>query len=285
MTDHSVEAAIDHLRAQGVHASWMEDTYLDVDPLGAAQRFSESAEFEATCALIPRGLVSGRVVDLGAGRGIGAYGFAQKGAEVVAVEPDMSCDIGAGAAKLVLRSCGSPVVAAGCPHLPFPDSSVSVVYARQVLHHLGSLHEALRDVARILVPGGLLIAVREHVVDDDKQLQEFLDTHPVHQLAGGENAFPLAEYVSSIGRVGLQLQTVLGPWDSVINAFPLVRDQAQLECYPSTYLGRRLGALGRWLGGRAVVRGLVWRRLNRPVPGRMYSFIAYKPMKPSVGPD
>jgi hypothetical protein len=37
----------------------------------------------------------------------------------------------------------------------------------------------------------VLLATREHVVDDPAQHAEFLARHPVHQLAGGENAFSL----------------------------------------------------------------------------------------------
>lgn len=279
MTKLSVESAIEHLRKDGVHAKLMEDSYLQADPKAAAERFSESEEFKETWSLIAERTRHGPVLDLGSGRGIASFALARRGAHAIAVEPDLSSDIGAGAAGRVLQGFDVPVVAASSPRLPFRDSSFSAVYARQVLHHLGSLPEALADIGRVLAPEGLLIAVREHVVDDEKQLQEFLKSHPVHQLAGGEGAFSLDAYVSAIVGAGLVLEAVLGPWDSVINAFPVVRDASELKDYPSIFLRRRLGPLGGWLGKTRAMRWIVWRRLNRSVPGRMFSFIARKPQQ------
>ncbi len=151
--------------------------------------------------------------------------------------------------------------------LPLPDASVDIMYACQVLHHAQDLDRLMSEVARVLRPGGVMLACREHVVDDDGQLQLFLANHPVHQLAGGENAFPLPRYVAAIRAAG----------DSVINAFPAVRSTEELRGLPAERLRRRLGALGRLAGAIPGVQQLVWRRIRRPVPGRMYSFIAHKP--------
>ncbi len=115
-------------------------------------------------------------------------------------------------------------VAAFGSELPLADASVDVVYCRQVLHHLiPDLDRALAECARVLRPGGLFVAVREHVVDDEGQLEVFLAEHPVHRLAGGEHAWSLPTYLSAIRGAGLTIVDELGPWDSIINAFPEVR--------------------------------------------------------------
>lgn len=122
-----------------------------------------------------------------------------------------------------------------------------------------------------------MLATREHVVDDGEQLRVFLENHPVHVLAGGENAFALEEYVAAIQSAGLTLQHILGPWDSVINAYPAVRTPEELERVPRQRLESRLGFAGVLLDRLPGVRRLVWKRLKRPIPGRMYSFLAVKP--------
>jgi hypothetical protein len=66
------------------------------------------------------------------------------------------------------------------------------------------------------------------------------------------------------------------PWDSVINAFPGVKIQSALTDYPAQLLASRLRVVGMLLGALPLVRWLVWRWLNRPVAGRLYSFLAVK---------
>jgi hypothetical protein len=87
----------------------------------------------------------------------------------------------------------------------------------------------------------------------------------------------LRSYVDSILAAGFELIKVLGPWDSVINAFPLVRSEAELEDYPRRALTQRLGRLGGALARVPFITSLTWAYLNRPTPGRFYSFIAARP--------
>jgi SAM-dependent methyltransferase len=161
--------------------------------------------------------------------------------------------------------------------IPLPDESVDVVYVRQVLHHIRDLPQALKECARVLKHDGVFLACREHVVDDEQQLAVFLQQHPVHQLAGGENAYPLDAYLTAIKSSGLKIAKVLAPWQSIINAFPEVKTRDELKRLPRTRLSRKLGVLGSLLGYLPGVNTLMWKRISRPVPGRMYSFLAIKP--------
>jgi SAM-dependent methyltransferase len=270
------EEAVLHLRRQGAFRQLMHDAYLDEDLFQNGQRFLQSAEFAEARRLIGRANM-GQVVDLGSGTGIAAYAFARSGArQVVAIEPDLSPVVGAGAIHSLTAGLPVMIIAAYGEAIPLPERSVNVVYGRQVLHHTADPHCALRECARILAPGGVLLACREHVVDDQAQLSHFLRHHPVHQLTAGENAYSLAVYVAAIKAAGLRLKRLFGPWDSVINAFPAVKSAGDLESYPATLLRQKMGAVGGWLATLPFVRRLVWQRLKRPLPGRLYSFWAVR---------
>lgn len=275
----SVEEAVRILRNDPNYAPMLFDAYLDEDREAAVSRFACSREFESVLAILRKYLSGGLLLDLGAGRGIASDAFAQHGFAVVALEPDEGRELGAGAIRSGIGSDSSVSVVAGVGEsLPFKDSVFDVIYLRQVLHHFANLELGLSEIARVLKPGGVMAATREHVVDDDEQLQQFLDSHPIHVLAGGEGAFSLPRYINSIRSAGLQELNVIGPWESVINAFPAVEDDSSLATYPRHLLEKRFGSIGSLLGKAKLVQAILWKRLNRPVAGRMYSFVAQKPL-------
>jgi hypothetical protein len=96
-------------------------------------------------------------------------------------------------------------------------------------------------------------------------------------MAGGENAYALAAYLQAIRRAGLVVHRVLRPLDSVINAFPTVSTQRELDDLPAMKLAGRFGLLGRAASHLPGVTRLVRARLDKPIPGRMYSFLAHRP--------
>jgi hypothetical protein len=102
----------------------------------------------------------------------------------------------------------------------------------------------------------------------------------VHQLAGGENAYSLEAYVSAIQSSGLVIQQLLGPWDSVINAFPLARTEAELARFPRDAVSRRFASPGDWLLAVPGVMPMLRWYMSRPTPGRRYAFFAAKPEAP-----
>lgn len=267
------------LRSDPQYAQLMRDAYMTDDPRDDAERFAASAEFaEVERLLSPRGR---EVLDLGAGTGIASFALARAGAtRVYAVEPDPS-DVGRAAIAEVCAGLPVELVGASGEELPLPDESVDAIYARQVLHHARELETMLRECARVLRRGGLLLASREHVVDDEEQLRSFLASHPVHRLAGNEHAYSLGRYLDALRAAPLDVVHVLGPWDSILNAFPVARSASELRARRrsiardavSVKLGRPAATALRV----PQVADLVWRQL-RPErsPGRLYSFIARK---------
>lgn len=262
----SWEEAVVWLRSQPEQAELVRACFYD-DPLrAAAERYYASTEWQAVHALI--GGKRGSALDLGAGRGISSYALARDGWRVSALEPDPSNVVGAGAiralaqeAKLDIR-----VEQKWGESLPYPDATFDLVHGRQVLHHARDLKQLCREAARVLKPGGMFIATREHVISRKEDLPEFLAAHPLHKLYGGENAYLLEEYLDAIRDSGLVLTKVLNPYQSDINLFPetmgsLKKNLARRFHYPAILIPDfLLGKLGE--------------RNNSP--GRLYSFVARK---------
>lgn len=280
MASLSYAEAVRLLRDRGEFRQLLADAYLDEDAGVACRRFETSAEFLETARLL--GVVgedsrARRLLDLGAGNGIASYAFARAGLRVSAVEPDPSDEVGAAALRRVCAGAGLDVEVHEGPaeQLPWASGTFDFVYARQVLHHAADLERMIDEAARVLRRGGRLLAVREHVVDDDAQLQEFLRSHPLHSLHGKEHAYPLQRYLGAIRGAGLHLERMMGPWDSVVNYAPFT--VADLHSRALQRARQRFGGLGDVLGRTRPWRWLYrWRLQHDRSPGRLFAFLARK---------
>jgi SAM-dependent methyltransferase len=279
MAKMTTEDALLLLRKDPRHADLVRDCYIEADFLTAAKRFGASAEFTEVLTLLGEHLNRTRVLDLGAGTGIASYALAQNGALLVyAVEPNPSSEFGAGAIRRLTDGLPIEVLEACGEHIPLEDNQVDVIYTREVLHHASDLKRLVRECARVLKPGGVFLACREPVVDDADQLRRFLNSNPVHQMAGGENAYPLETYLVVIREAGLVIERVLEPWDSVINAFPQARTNEDMAQFPLRRFRKHYGPVWRLLRLVPGLQQRCWREFcSRRVPGRMYTFLTVKP--------
>ncbi|MEZ5116180.1 MAG: methyltransferase domain-containing protein [Candidatus Nanopelagicales bacterium] len=99
-------------------------------------------------------LVGATVLEAGAGEGYGADGLlAQGAATVLALDYDATTTRYAATAYPRLA-----VARANLAALPVREATVDVVVTLQVVEHLWDLRGFLRDCARVLRPGGLLLA-------------------------------------------------------------------------------------------------------------------------------
>ncbi|WP_110181128.1 class I SAM-dependent methyltransferase [Nocardioides solisilvae] len=83
------------------------------------------------------------VLDIGSADGPSAYWTGRPG-HVVPVDPD-------------IRGLGAGSVCAALPDLPFPDGTFDVVSAFDVVEHCADEAAALREVRRVLRPGGVFL--------------------------------------------------------------------------------------------------------------------------------
>lgn len=273
------EEAVLWLRKQPGLGHVVRESYLGHDVLAEARRFAASDEFRAVVRLLQmeRSTRSRTVLDLGCGNGIASYAFARLGHTVAAMDPDLSSTVGLGAVTSIAFDVGSGtllVAGGGAEALPFANSAFDAVYARQALHHFRSLPAGLAECARVLKPGGLMLATREHVADNDAQLEAFLGSHPLHSMYGGEHAFRLDEYQDAASAAGLECRHILGPYDSVINYYP--KTAAGIRGEAVANLSRKIGAMAARiaLSCRPALSAYL-RRMSHfdRTPGRLYSFL------------
>jgi SAM-dependent methyltransferase len=94
-----------------------------------------------------------RVLDLGAAQGVCVAALVGAGYDAVGVEPWSEA---IGASREVAGATGRPieVLEGTATEIPYPDRSFDLVHAQSVMEHVPDLEGALREVHRVLKPGG-----------------------------------------------------------------------------------------------------------------------------------
>jgi len=277
------EQAVQWLREQPDQQELVKACYYDDPLLDAAARYEACEEWRATLDILPRR--AGFALDLGAGRGISSYALAKAGWRVDALEPDGSAIVGRDAIQQLATQANLPIhpVDGIAEEIPSENEKYDLVYGRQVMHHARNLRKMCLEIARVLRHGGMFVATREHVISKPEDLSVFLAGHPLHRLYGGENAFLLSEYLKAIEDAGLVIKSVLRPYESPINLFPITN--AEWKNQVQEMFSKRIGTFGARL---FLSDSMPWSKVIHSTfsryksywsrtPGRLYSFVVMKP--------
>lgn len=192
-------------------------------------------------AAILRGTKGGTLLDLGCGAGHVAYLAAPLFEKVVAY--DMSVTM----LTLVERTArerklGSIEIRQGrAESLPFPDASFDVVASRYSAHHWHDAGRALREVTRVLKPGGLFALV-DVVSPGHPVLDVFLQTVEMLRDASHVRDYAPSEWLNFLGEAGLRVTDMtnlrirhdFAAWKKrTATPAPLVTAVRELEKYAS----------------------------------------------------
>lgn len=251
--------------------------YYEWDVANAYRRFIKSEEWAALSALLKKYRPPlKRALDLGAGNGIGSYALSQSGFLVTSLEPDPSELTGYGAIQKFknFEAVSIDSVSGYGENLPFKKDTFGLVYVRQALHHATDLGLTMSEISRVLAPGGILIATREHIIDDQKSLGIFLENHALHKYTHGEHAYMLEEYLRALNEADLKLEKLFLSWDSVINHYPAT-NKAVKEKFRKSLIDR-YGRAGILFGYISPLEKAYRHSRSKDdlLPGRMISLVA-----------
>lgn len=143
-----------------------------------------------------------RVLDLGCGGGHVAFNVAPHVREVVAYDlsPEMLDVVARAASERGLANLATRQGVA--ERLPFEDRSFDVVLSRFSAHHWRDLDAALREVVRVLKPGGMA-AIADTVSPGVPLLDTYFQTLEMLRDCSHVRNYSRAEWEASIARAGL----------------------------------------------------------------------------------
>ncbi len=116
---------------------------------------TDTLELQATLGLMGE-LRGARMLDVGCGDGALACAAALRGAQVTGLDPDPAM-LAAARSRAALVGVAAKFVEGRMERLPFPDAAFDVATAITVLCFVSDAAGAVREMARVLRPGGCLV--------------------------------------------------------------------------------------------------------------------------------
>jgi len=152
-----------------------------------------------------------RVLDIGCGPGHTALLFATRAKEAVALDPTQSM---LDQARALAQERGLDNLSFECASaeaIPFPDDSFDRVTSRQSAHHYPDVRAALREVARVLRPGGRFVLV-DTFAHEEPHFDEFLNRIELLRDPSHVRDYRVSEWREMFDEVGFSLSD-LQHWD------------------------------------------------------------------------
>jgi SAM-dependent methyltransferase len=158
-----------------------------------------------------------RVLDVGCGEGRVGRELRRAGYSVEGVDVD--------AAMVELARPHHQALVADSAALPFPAAVFDAVVSVHTLMEIEDLDAAVREAARVLVSGGVFVAVVEHPFASARGTERYSDvgryawgvTYAGTDIGLGGIHRPLGRYVASLEQAGLALDTLreisVARWD------------------------------------------------------------------------
>jgi ubiquinone/menaquinone biosynthesis C-methylase UbiE len=166
----------------------------------------------------------GRVLELGAGTGLNLELYPREGLDSLTVtepDPHMFKQLKQRAAK---DCAGADLVQAGAENLPFDDDSFDTAVVTLVLCTVPDQPAALREISRVLQPGGRLLFL-EHVRAHNRDLAKWQDRLEKPWRFLGDGCHCNRDTVAGLEAAGFELREVGHP--RLPKAPPIVRPMAR----------------------------------------------------------
>jgi ubiquinone/menaquinone biosynthesis C-methylase UbiE len=163
LSDADIERAwTDPKLAQVLYHDWEATTYDDKWSISFDQRCIDYARDRFTAIAGTDGWPYGRSLEIGAGTGFFSLNLHQAGVLSEIHLTDISAGMVAAAKGNAVR-LGLVIEGrvADAEHLPYPDSTFDLVLGHAVLHHLPDVEQCVREMLRVLRPGGRLVVCGE----------------------------------------------------------------------------------------------------------------------------
>jgi SAM-dependent methyltransferase len=147
-------------------------------------------------------IAQAEVLDLGCGGGHVSYAVAPVARAVVATDPspDMLAAVAAEAGRRGLANVTT--TAAPAERLPFEDGRFDAVVCRYTTHHWPDVRRGLREAARVLKPGGVMI-VDDAVAPEIAVLDTFLQTFEMLRDPSHVRDYSVGEWAEFAAQAGL----------------------------------------------------------------------------------
>lgn len=181
-----------------------------------------------------------RVLDLGCSEGANSRRLQVGGATVVGV------DVSLARLRRAVEIC--PVAAAAGERLPFAGGAFGLVYVSHVLHHARDHLTVLREIRRVLAPGGVLMVIE--TFEDNPLMRIAREVRPEWDGDRVRSRFRFSHLVGQIRSVGLevraarQFNVVYWAWEVAQSRIRALAGLLELTLRTEELVSRRLARFG-----------------------------------------